>query len=112
IAAESAGEGEGARFAVTLPLAIAGAGAPPPLASNRLQSHGRHARILVVDDNDDAAESLALILRLEGNEVAVARDGHEALALLDEFVPEAAVLDIGLPKMSGYELAKALRADP
>jgi len=85
--------------------------APPPLP-HRLQPHGRHARILVVDDNEDAAQSLALILRLEGNEVCVARDGDEALALLDEFVPEAAVLDIGLPKMSGYELAAALRADP
>jgi len=110
IAAESGGEGRGARFAVTLPLATAAA-ATGSAAPHRLQAHGRHARILVVDDNDDAAQSLALILRLEGNEVAVARDGHEALALLDEFVPEAAVLDIGLPKMSGYELAEALRAD-
>ena len=110
LAAESGGEGRGARFAVTLPLATAAA-ATGSKAPHRLQAHGRHARILVVDDNDDAAQSLALILRLEGNEVAVARDGHEALALLDEFVPEAAVLDIGLPKMSGYELAEALRAD-
>ena len=112
IAAESAGEGRGARFTVTLPLASTTSLALPPPAPQRLPAHGRHARILVVDDNDDAAQSLALILRLEGNEVAVARDGHEALALLDEFVPEAAVLDIGLPKMSGYELAAALRADP
>jgi CheY-like chemotaxis protein len=110
LAAESGGEGRGARFAVTLPLATAAA-ATGSAAPHRLQAHSRHARILVVDDNDDAAQSLALILRLEGNEVAVARDGHEALALLDEFVPEAAVLDIGLPKMSGYELAEALRAD-
>jgi signal transduction histidine kinase/ActR/RegA family two-component response regulator len=111
IEVESSGEGQGARFAVTLPLAAAGASAASPPAPHRMHPHGRHARVLVVDDNDDAAQSLALILRLEGNEVCVARDGHEALALLDEFVPEAAVLDIGLPKMSGYELAAALRAD-
>jgi CheY-like chemotaxis protein len=72
----------------------------------------RRARVLIVDDNEDAAQSLALMLRLEGNEVCTAPDGLQALALLDEFVPEAAVLDIGLPKMSGYELAAALRADP
>ncbi len=112
IAAESAGEGQGARFTVTLPLATSDANAVPAPASHRQQPHGRRARILVVDDNEDAGQSLALILRLEGNEVAVARDGQEALALLDEFVPEAAVLDIGLPRMSGYELAAALRADP
>ncbi|MBV9891016.1 MAG: response regulator [Rhizobacter sp.] len=112
IAAESAGEGQGARFTVTLPLATSDANFLAAPASPRQQPHGRHARILVVDDNEDAAHSLALILRLEGNEVAVARDGQEALALLDEFVPEAAVLDIGLPRMSGYELAAALRADP
>nr|HET7859980.1 hybrid sensor histidine kinase/response regulator [Caldimonas sp.] len=111
IAAESDGDGRGARFAVTLPLAGAAPEVLLPAAPQRLPAHRRHGRILVVDDNDDAAQSLALILRLEGNEVAVARDGDEAIALLAEFVPEAAVLDIGLPKMSGYELAAALRAD-
>ena len=69
------------------------------------------ARILVVDDNDDAAEALAFMLRMEGHVARVARDGATALRLLAEFVPEAAVLDIGLPTMSGYELAAALRAD-
>ena len=112
IAAESAGAGCGACFTLTLPLldaAAAAALAPtsaPPLAASR------RARILIVDDNEDAAQSLALMLRLEGNEVCCAADGQQALGVLDEFVPEAAVLDIGLPKMSGYELAAALRADP
>ena len=68
--------------------------------------------MLIVDDNDDAAQSLAVVLRLEGHEVRTAADGEAALALLDQFVPEAALLDIGLPTMDGYELAAAMRADP
>ena len=111
ITAESAGAGRGSRFTLTLPLvepaAIAPTDAPLPAVVP-----ARAARILIVDDNDDAAQSLALVLRLEGHEVCTARDGDEALRLLDEFVPQAAVLDIGLPKMNGYELAAALRADP
>ena len=66
----------------------------------------------MVDDNDDAAQSLAIALRLEGHEVETAADGDAALGLLDRFTPAAAILDIGLPKMNGYELAGALRADP
>jgi signal transduction histidine kinase/ActR/RegA family two-component response regulator len=111
IAAASAGAGRGACFTVTLPLLDEADAAlvPAPAAA---AVPARRARVLIVDDNEDAAQSLALMLRLEGNEVCTAPDGLQALALLDEFVPEAAVLDIGLPKMSGYELAAALRADP
>ena len=111
IAVESAGRGRGARFTVTLPLAEAAA-APRPAPAAPAAPALRSARILVVDDNDDAAQSLALILRLEGHEVQTAGNGDEALRLLDTFVPEAAILDIGLPTMNGYELAAALRADP
>ena len=112
ISADSAGPGHGARFALTLPVLDGDfATAPPPLPA-RPVANAHHARILIVDDNDDAAQSLALILRLEGNEVCTAGDGEEALGLLDEFVPQAAVLDIGLPRMNGYELAAALRSDP
>jgi signal transduction histidine kinase/ActR/RegA family two-component response regulator len=111
IDAESAGIGCGARFVLRLPLLDDAAAVPLPAAAGAAEVHGRRSRILVVDDNEDAAQSLALILRLEGNEVCTAGDAEAALALLDEFVPEAAVLDIGLPKMDGYELARALRAD-
>jgi CheY-like chemotaxis protein len=112
IVATSAGVGRGACFTLTLPLldAAAAAALAPPAAAP--VAAARRARILVVDDNDDAAQALALMLRLEGNEVCTACDGEEALGVLDDFVPEAAVLDIGLPKMSGYDLAAALRADP
>jgi CheY-like chemotaxis protein/two-component sensor histidine kinase len=111
ITAESAGAGRGSRSTLTLPVVEPAAIAPTDAALPAVVP-ARAARILIVDDNDDAAQSLALVLRLEGHEVCTARDGHEALRMLDEFVPEAAVLDIGLPKMNGYELAAALRADP
>jgi len=69
-------------------------------------------KILVVDDNRDAADSLALLLRLMGNDVRVARDGASALALAPEFGPAVVLLDIGLPGMDGYEVARGLRARP
>ncbi|HZX79517.1 MAG TPA: response regulator, partial [Lysobacter sp.] len=68
-------------------------------------------RVLVVDDNADALLMLEALLGLEGYEVRGAGDGESALALLDAFVPDVALLDIGLPGMSGYELAARLRAD-
>jgi len=69
-------------------------------------------RILVVDDNIDAAESLALLLALEGHDVKFALDGPAALALASDFQPEAVLLDIGLPGMDGYEVARKLRERP
>ncbi|MDQ6680493.1 MAG: ATP-binding protein, partial [Pseudomonadota bacterium] len=111
IRAESAGLGHGSRFVVTLPEAEATA--PPPSIAVPAAPRGEStARILIVDDNDDAAQSLALVLRLEGHDVRTARSAEDALGLLGDFGPEAAILDIGLPKMNGYDLARALRADP
>jgi CheY-like chemotaxis protein len=69
----------------------------------------RAHRILVADDNRDAADSLAAMLRLGGHEVSVAYDGREALRLAESFRPEVALLDIGMPRMNGYETAQALR---
>jgi CheY-like chemotaxis protein len=67
----------------------------------------------MVDDNEDAAKSLAKVLRrLHGQEVRVAHDGPEALALAEEFRPDVILLDIGLPVMSGYEVARSIRARP
>ena len=68
-------------------------------------------RVLLVDDNVDAALSLGDLLRDAGYEVREAHDGAAALAMLDDFKPDIALLDIGLPGMNGYELAAALRAD-
>ena len=69
-------------------------------------------RILVVDDNVDAAISLAMLLELEGHETRVAHTGAEALAAMAEFSPNYVFLDIGLPDLSGYEVARRMRAMP
>ena len=69
-------------------------------------------RILVVDDSKDTAESLGMILELSGHEVILAYDGEQALALAGEHRPEVVLLDIGLPKVDGYEVARRLRLDP
>ena len=66
-------------------------------------------RVLVVDDNADAADSLAMLLQVRGDQVRVAYDGEEALAAEDEFRPDVILLDIGMPKLSGYEVAKRVR---
>ena len=68
--------------------------------------------MLIVDDNADAAESLAELLEMKGHTVRTARDGPEALRVLDTFRPQLALLDLGLPGMSGYELAGRLRENP
>jgi CheY-like chemotaxis protein len=69
-------------------------------------------RVLVVDDNCDAAESLGMLLEMEGFKVSVAYDGVGALAALESFEPDIALLDIGMPGMDGYELARRIRATP
>jgi PAS domain S-box-containing protein len=115
IEARSEGPGRGSQFVVTLPLATADeaasphAGPAPPAG----RSHGARAtrqRILVVDDHIDAATSLARLLSIMGgHEVEVAHDGLTALRLARCFRPELAILDIGMPVMDGYELARRLR---
>jgi CheY-like chemotaxis protein len=66
-------------------------------------------RILVVDDNADAADSLAMLLQVRGDEVRIAYDGQEALEAEAGFVPEVVLLDIGMPKLSGYDVARRIR---
>ena len=69
-------------------------------------------RILVVDDNEDAAEALALILRLSGHDVRTAHDGLEALDVAPAFLPQVVMLDLGMPNLNGYETAARIRAQP
>jgi signal transduction histidine kinase len=114
VSASSEGEGTGSIFELLLPVAAAGA---VPEASQHAQAgagEGRlgPTRILVVDDNVDAAEMLVALLEMEGHELAVAHNGAEALSVAATFQPRYAFLDIGLPDMSGYELAAAMRALP
>ena len=66
-------------------------------------------RVLVVDDNVDAADSLAMLLQVRGDEVRIAYDGEEALVAELDFRPEVVLLDIGMPKLSGYEVARRIR---
>lgn len=112
VSARSDGKGCGSEFAVYLPLADVPASelARRSQPSRAAQSDG--LAVLVVDDNDDAAELLAMMLRKLGHEVCTAHDGPTALDMLTRFAADAAVLDIGLPVMDGYELAARLRADP
>jgi PAS domain S-box-containing protein len=114
VEAHSAGPGTGSEFVVRLPLLVRkkgdGEGPAPvdPGAAGGLPAR----RVLVVDDNVDAADSLAILLRLLGQEVGVAYDGASALAKAKAEPPAIAFLDLGMPKMDGYELARAFRADP
>jgi CheY-like chemotaxis protein len=108
--AESDGLGHGSRFSVRLPVVERAAtqpSRPAPLATTTGET-----RVLLVDDNTDAAESLAELLRMVGYEVRTAGDAQEALDIVDGFVPALALLDIGLPGIDGYELAGMLRAKP
>jgi CheY-like chemotaxis protein len=83
-----------------------------PHAGAQAQTAARQGvrRILVVDDNADAAESIAVFMRIEGHEVKTVTDATQALACLEAFAPQVAIIDIGLPGMNGYELASRIRA--
>ncbi len=108
ISVASGGSGQGSRFEIRLPLLEHGAVAdakPRPIEVPP-------RRILVVDDNEDAANSLTMVLQLDGHEVECAYTGEAALERVATFVPDIALLDIGLPGMSGYELAERMRALP
>jgi two-component system CheB/CheR fusion protein len=114
VTAHSEGPGKGSTFVVHLPLPEPAAGTDAPGAATPV-ARPREAcrnRILVVDDNVDAAESLAILLRLGGHETRTAHDGPSALEAAGEFLPEVVLLDLGLPGMDGYEVAKRLRQRP
>lgn len=69
-------------------------------------------RVLLVDDNQDSSEPLSLLLQAKGHDTRVTRDGEEAISVADEFRPTCVLLDLGLPKMDGYEVARRLRKEP
>jgi PAS domain S-box-containing protein len=112
VQAESEGAGRGAQFTLRLPLTEPAAAVErAEVAASRARAPAADAkRVLIVDDNPDAAETLAAALRLHGMAVEVAHDGPQALKAAPRFRPDVGLLDIGLPVMDGYELARRLRS--
>ncbi|HEX6790156.1 MAG TPA: ATP-binding protein [Candidatus Krumholzibacteria bacterium] len=106
--ARSAGRGQGSEFTVRLPV-LEGAVMPQP-ADEADTPAGGSLRILVVDDVADSANTLAMYLRMSGHEVQTASDGMSAVDRADAFQPDVAILDIGLPKLNGYDAAKEIRS--
>ena len=82
------------------------------MSSTKTDTRSTARRVLVVDDNEDAAESLAALLRLFGHEVDVAFDGEQALTLAPDVKPDLVLLDLGMPRMDGHEVARRMRAAP
>ncbi|WP_171020235.1 chemotaxis protein CheB [Hydrogenophaga sp. 2FB] len=114
VRATSAGKGQGSEFVVRLPIAVGLSATVAPPSSNvaEVVAAPTARNILVVDDNRDAAESLAELLQLSGHETRVAYDGLGAVEMAASFRPDLVLLDIGLPNMNGYEAAKGIRELP
>jgi len=113
VVASSAGPGLGAQFRVTFPcLGTAAEPAAPDDSDARLPSAAKARRILVVDDNVDVVETTTMLLSMSGHAVHSAKDGLQALHAAAQFRPEVVLLDIGLPLMDGYEVARRLRQMP
>jgi PAS domain S-box-containing protein len=110
IEASSAGLSRGSRFTVRLPSSVVRVGAAPVADTTRNGHRGSSKRILLADDNRDAAESLAILLRLEGHDVELAHDGNSAWKCFEQRRPDVALLDIGMPSTNGYEVARRIRA--
>lgn len=111
--AHSDGPGQGSVFTVRLDLLLASE-CDAMLTASPARTHTTHPRIriLIADDNYDAAQSLALVLSMDGHEVCTANDGAEALELAEQFRPQVVLLDLGMPKLDGYETARRLRQRP
>jgi CheY-like chemotaxis protein len=111
VEARSEGLGRGSRFTLSLPLPVQSANAVVP-AAECAPNHPERRKLLIVDDNRDAAESLAMLLEMAGHDVRVAHLGRTALSYAQTFRPDVALLDIGMPDLSGYEVARGLRQQP
>jgi len=110
IAAQSEGPGHGSRFTVRLPV-VEGEPQPRQL-SESTPARSTHRRILIVDDNEDSADSLARLLEMRGNETHTANDGRRALEIAARIQPHVILLDIGMPALSGYDTCRLIRELP
>jgi CheY-like chemotaxis protein len=111
VLARSAGPGQGSEFEVRLPLARDPKALPPSPEATAPVPKPSARRVLVVEDNADGREALVSLLRLKGHEVFEAGGGSEALRIATDQRPEVVLLDIGLPDMDGYQVARALRSE-
>lgn len=111
IEVRSDGPGVGSEFTVRLPCAVK-ASEPEPEATGKPFTIAPRHRVLVVDDNRDAVTSLAMLLKMLGSEVKVANDGATALSFLEDYQPNVILLDLGMPNMDGYEVARRIRESP
>ena len=108
--ATSEGPGKGSQFTVRLP-GLPAPHTPPPPAVLKTARIPNPRRLLIVEDHPDVAESLALILRCDDHEVRIAHDGPAALQVLNKFKPDVVLLDVGLPGMDGYQVARRMREE-
>ena len=107
--AESHGSGTGSTFTVRLPLSLTVVSEPESTAATEAGPAGGGLRVLVADDNDDAAATLAMLIEAQGHQVEIAHDGLQAIQKAQEFAPDVAFLDIGMPRLNGLEAARRLR---
>jgi len=111
VSAHSEGRGRGSEFVVRVPLSTSQVGpAPTPPPPSGGKDRGR--RVLVVDDNEDSAASMALLLQSVGHSACTANDGHAALEVAEKIRPEVVLLDLGMPDLDGYEVARRMRGRP
>jgi CheY-like chemotaxis protein len=112
VEARSEGTGKGSEFVVRLPISCGPPAPESPHPGGEGTTPRPARRILVADDNRDAADSLAMMLRLYGHEVHAVHDGQEAVEAAEWFRPDVALLDIGMPKLNGYDACRRIRAQP
>ncbi len=112
IEARSEGPGKGSEFVVRLPLVAEASGPLAPAATGEPPAPESSLRILIVDDNRDSADSLGMLLRIMGNDIRTAYDGQQGVDLAGEFRPDVLLLDIGLPKLNGFEACRRIREQP
>ncbi len=105
VTGSSPGIGQGSTFTLRMPLA----NETPDTSTDPNASNGGPARVMIIDDNRDAADSLSLLLQLEDHATLTAYSGEDALSLVASFDPQFVLLDIGLPEMDGYEVARRLK---
>lgn len=112
VRAESAGPGEGSTFHLLLPVLASQPTPAGSAATDGKKPSRSNRRVLIVDDNADAAETLAMVVTLMGHEVATAENGQVALEVAPEFRPHVILMDLGMPVMDGWEAARRMRAEP